>query len=935
RRCTGLDDDAGDLIFVGHSSFCSMELGYMECDFRCNHQAVLVREDYPSIHPLLLESASRLYIPPICVSWVIIRKSARVVTSKGSGDNQHCGYWLRLEDSEAHSLDYGIVDLSVKDSVIGYINLPRLRQLKIHNSSVVSIDHTEILMYPSTISKSWIKDIFFMNITVADLKISDTVIDTIGPGSITFNGINLIFENVSIRNLKNRAINMLSGKLIMKNCSIDNVAENAIIADDSNIFLHDVTIGQIETPGFKFDSVAEAGFTNVTVGGQLIRSDSNYIRSPAIPEAVDVDEEVIITGFTNEYCEFRLGVLHCDFFEVNKPVIFERNSLPLQLTIDISNARILRAVGDFSCAHINIINCTGKFVSIVNTTCPSGGKLSVTRSNLTVISSKMASHIAINSSFVTTLHATSVKFLEVAHSTILSVYDVTVGREAAWSRSHFLQVSSLQLKGPGRIQDCKFDKVSSMELNPGKNTISLSSTMISSIPQKRSVWIRNGILSLENVTVFEAAPASLYLEEDATLTLNNVSFNMLIFGAISVRSCQQVFFDSEEGNDYAFLTQERSSTESVNSFLSPPGAYTADEAQSHCNLDAARLVCDYTHVQEAVVILSTNVSEVTLKRPSFVILRPTGTQFVAMSEVRRLFVDQHQIDAQLDLLVVNSTFINLTTVVHSFIFDNSSMNSFYLPLEHTMMSLTARNCEMRELVVQTQLAFFILSKIGNIHLLTGDSVLIRNSSVGKILPAGLVIRNDGLIESSQIDCLYKKSIVIHGKFIARNISISNAEENSIVIRDSGSVNIHNVTIQNSIKCPFLILGEIKHVSSLRINGVHISSSKSLLQYCGLDGMTYLSTKSSEWQKEVKNSRIFWLGLAVGAIISLLVAGSIVLVVRACRPGRRLRLPLVSWRNSSETVIYSGLKQSEPSHDEPADASPDQDSEKSRLVENEE
>ncbi|XP_018007008.1 uncharacterized protein LOC108664825 [Hyalella azteca] len=942
ERCTGLDYHTGDLSPAANSEFCAILLGNTDCNFQCVAQNVLVAEDRLSGRPLVVTSARRLLLHPTCVSWILVRSSARVSTGRGSLAYQHCRYWLRIKDSEATTLDFGIIDLSVENSDIASINLPELRQLLIDNSTVTAIDRAEIRVYPSVIQNSFIQDIFFVNISVASFTISNSTIGTIGPQSIIFNGYNLIFENVFIRNIKFKGINMLSGLLIMRNCTIGSAEINSIVTLESKIKLENVNILSMEKPGFALQSAQEVSISDLTISGQIVTLESSYFSfhdGSRYEEGEDVTKEAVITGFTNQYCNFHFGALLCDFAGVDKPVVFERNALPPQYSVTIANASLLRAVGDFSCAHIQIVNSSGRFISLVNATCLSGGKLSIIGSQMTTISTNTASSLTISSSTIVSLQAASVKNLKVINSTFLSVYDVIVSEEASCNQSHFLQVSSLRLAGSGWILDCKFDKITSLELDSGSENIRFSNAAINSISQKRGIWIRSGLTTMENVTIFEAEAAGIFLEVDSRLSLENVLFNRSVFGAISVDNEEQVSVwpSGEPAHELLLAIQRR--TGEAGDVAVNPDAYVADDQQPHCFFNESALICDYSQAENAVVVSSSNASTVMMTDAREIIIRPTGSQFIVVSRVHVITVDHRLDDSDLTLYLILCSLDVFTAAVHSLALESSSLNSLSVSPDHQIMLLAMRNSTVREIMVLADQIMVNQVEIGQIRLLSGDYITIDSSSIETIHTSGFVFRVECFVNNSVMYSIEDDGFIIEGDAYITDTNMTVTGQNPIVVREYGSLILQNVNILSSDTiCPFLILGHIEHISEVTINHIVIDSVEDFLIHCEIVDDQHGPSGTSVWDERLYgHRRTFWLGLLAGVLTSMFLVVLLIFSVKSYKSWKQSQLPktLITWRNSSETVIYSGLAQTEPVEAVPLDTENAGDTEKTRLVQPEE
>lgn len=224
-------------------------------------------------------------------------------------------------DSQVIGLDVGINDLTIINSDVGYINLPRLLELAIYNSSISSIDHIALDMYPGAIEYSYVKNVFFMNITAEKFTVRETTIETIGPGSILFNGKTLNITNAHIGNLETRGITMLSGELNIVNTVIEYAAENAIVTEDATVTMTNVTIVTMDRPGFSFMLENNVHLLNVTVAGQPLTLPSRLVTLKAQKiqvGRVNTEDDLLITGLSDSYCTRQDGQLQCNYEGVKK-----------------------------------------------------------------------------------------------------------------------------------------------------------------------------------------------------------------------------------------------------------------------------------------------------------------------------------------------------------------------------------------------------------------------------------------------------------------------------------------------------------------------------------------------------------------------------------------------------------------------------------------
>lgn len=946
-RCTGIDENTTRQVVTFDGKNCTSVFGYASCNYNCGDTGVRLPFNLTgrSRRPLRLvvKAARSLQLEPACLSWVEVQSSARVVTVSNKPYSHKCQYWLRVIDSQVNGLDVGINDLTIVNSDVGFINLPKLAELTIYNSSITSIDHIGLDKYPGVIECSYVKNVFFMNITADKLTISDSAFETIGPGSILFNGNTLNITNVFIRNLQSKGITMLSGELNIVNSVIEYAAQNAIGTDDTKVTMTNVSIHKMDPPGFSFELENDVNLFNVKVAGKPLLLNSRFVTLKAQkiqPGRVETEDDIYITGFSDSYCNRQDGVLQCNYAGVEKTVMFEQNALPPQYPTSITASNDLDAEGDFSCSSIILLSVQGRYVSTGTPTCLWTGELVATNSSLVTVSGLSMKTLEVNTSTVNKMQSISSQRLTLFDSVIHDVYSVIVFDQAEWKRSKIKKITSLELQVL-KMDDCYIDQILKINLGQGTNGTSvISNTVVNQLTLRGSIQILSGNLELNNVTIVSAPSGSILVGPSASLLLRNVTFVEEIYGIVEAPSRNQVRIESSFGVTKTSSTLVNVHSTSVgDADTIPHDALNAGSGSSYCEEVSLQTVrCDYSPLQQSDVLVSNSFPVVVVSGASSVWIEPRDSQIVFLTGVSEVQVVPSTTNpkAQFFLECTNTSIVSLTSSIKALSLSSSSVSELFLiPGRPLIYLLVTSHSEINSIAVEAERCDIEQGMIGNVHYLRTRRLTLQDTSIVNLNSNSVSNTEEIHIVDSHIDYIEKHGITSLGAINLRNVSISFAENCSIVVQKFGTLSMQNVIInQGDVSNFFCIIGSVSFVSNVTLGGITFETLSDFIAYFGhkIDKDANESTYSSwddlfrkesdggflEYSTTNNKSRsvftpIFWVGISIGSLASMVIVVTGVLIFQTIQNRRRLSLASghAAWRGSSDTVTCGNSDVMEP------------------------
>jgi len=257
-------------------------------------------------------------------------------------------------------------------------------------------------------------------------------------------------------------------------------------------------------------------------------------------------------------------------------VLIDANSLPLQNLVEIKNVDKLLASADFSCSDLIVENVSGVISGDHLSSCAGEGNLTLILSQLSVIDMPDLVRLRIEGSSASELNAKA-SVVNILNSTLTHIQLMNATTTIQMNFSTINEISTLFARGDLAVNNCRINNVSPQftlfkhfpdlccnnhrfvrRFNESSNALVLlypqindfvienngdniiENSTLANLLHSRSLWLKGGNLTLRNVIIEQASPASIYIDKNGKLFLQNVTFQEENYGIISSAGKHQV-----------------------------------------------------------------------------------------------------------------------------------------------------------------------------------------------------------------------------------------------------------------------------------------------------------------------------------------------------------------------------------------------------------
>lgn len=840
-------DNVDDPLMVGTSSHhCNWTraMGPV-CVYNTTSQVVVVPEGLEfSSGQLELEihdpSVVQLY--PTCVSWIQVYNAGEINTLPAER-NMDCRTWLRVYNSKAGRIEYGVKDLTLLNSEVETIKLFDQRDFMAINSSIREIEELDWGGYRATVLNTSIG-----RLSGVQARDSWYVLDgrfgSVATGGIVFNAREMSVINSTIKHMSAKSLTIKKGTVTFANVSINYLEALAIMVSSpiAYLSLNNITIGAANAPCFVLLDRDSVSLTNVTVLGIPINESSPFLHFLE-DSGAESSEYLVAVSEQREECVSNETSLSCDFIKNAEKVEIREKKIRNVKQVEVRNANSLLVTSMPCKTELRLKNVNATLphfaavpgegdntttrIGVVTVTTPDNTTtcnvtVVVSNSSLNVVWARHMKSLNVKNSSIKRIHGGRLDGFVLAGSTVEEMDGVeVVGRGAHWSRSSFPGSISVTLKAPlesSAINLLHLEENSLIIDHPGETTTVTGWRL--GWMRRRSIVVKNGShVELSHMMADRIVQEAIYLEEGASASAKNFHTLLDSINIFSVARSDQLDLKGFTGSKMYHVRA-----------LSPTADHQSNYTVSDTHISAYcrsipyyLQICDFSTAPQGSVTVDLADGQVSnrviIKGASSVKLFPSCVEKIILMNVKEASTVESDRDCGTWLEAFGVHLTNVTFGVHDVTLKSCTVD--LLAPDRRLRDVDLEGSSVSRVVGVHWAGYtgvFNNSRLGEVRSLRADSrLMMSNSTVEKVVTGGMFLAAEAIIAKTTfkeiqsygitvnqstrmqdviIEKLDRRGInVLDGLLLLVNVRILKAEHESITAEANGGISFQNVTVE--------------------------------------------------------------------------------------------------------------------------------------------
>ncbi|KAK7065525.1 hypothetical protein SK128_008398 [Halocaridina rubra] len=824
---SAMADTSGELQVSRNSSYCNWKqsMGPI-CVYNDTNQVVVVPAGLtlpPGQLEVEIHLAKTVHVYPTCISWIQIF-SAGMVTTLPSEEyytvyKKRCRTWLRIYNSRADTIAHGVKDLTIINAQVNTINLVQQRDFMAINSSIKSIEALNWEGYRGTIQNTTIQRVSQV-VAKDNLLIVGSHFGFVTSDGIVFKAKEMAVTNSSVSHIASQGMKIVNGAASFTNVTIDILETSAIVVKNPNAFLSltNVTIINAFANCIILPDRERIAINNVTIKGVSLDISSPYLK---FVDDFVVTEDVVTVQVEDqrEGCSSSDTTLTCDFKSVNQSIELKAANIGGYHHVQIKNVKSLQVLSTNCNLDLHLLNVNGTlphFATDSNHTTDTHSQnettnveectmsLNVTGSKLEVISSRYISNMTLINSTVDRIHDGILEGFNVENVTVVTLDSVnTTGNGDSWKRFVVGSIYNLTLQAPLKAEHLLVTqrlRKGALTIDHPNDVSELANVKFSTL-ERGSIIVKRGKLILRDFVAIAINEEAIFVEEGASIELDNVVSFLTSYRTISVATRDQVTLNGTNTLATGMLVHIRNPPPppDSNSNLT----ISAIHLSSYCSAVPFFLkVCDFSKLQNASVVVDLEGGQqsqrAVVRGASFVTLYPSCIEKLILLKVEGATTVDNEKECDTWLEAKGVHFKNITAGVHDVTLTSCVVD--FLSPNRKLRDLDLEDTHVKWLAGVEWSGYtglFNNSLLDKVEGLVASSrMIMSNTYIGQVLRRGMVVEMDGVITNSTINHVASGGIIVTGALRMKDVNISHLSKGAIIVRD-GLLYLSNVSINSS------------------------------------------------------------------------------------------------------------------------------------------